>query len=106
TLAEAEALAFVAQLRERDALLSLYHLDGAGGAEAAYRAVWTTRALATRAIAIRREVAGRSAEARSAWERLNLARSRLADEVSGPAGRPGRGAAAGRPLRGVRAAPR
>src|SRR5262249_4403049 len=72
-------LAFVANLDERDPLLSVLRWSGNDLADEAYRAVWTTRALATRAITARRQGLARTEKARQVWDQLRATRRKLAE---------------------------
>ena len=76
TLSEAEALAFVATLTERDPALTALRLLGAA-AEPAYEVVWSTRAMVSRALTERRSLTDADPSAASQLDRLRAMRSQL-----------------------------
>ena len=79
-MSEAEALAFVADLQERDPLLSTYrHLKNVSPNEV-YQTVWKTRALATRALVARRDLAAMGS-APAAWDQLRAVRKELSSLI-------------------------
>jgi CHAT domain-containing protein/tetratricopeptide (TPR) repeat protein len=78
TMTEAETLAFVASLEERDPLLSVLAADRAANAGAAYHAVWMTRGAATRALLARRQAAAGDPKAAALVNELRTVRRNLA----------------------------
>ena len=78
TLSEAEALAFVAKLTERDPALAALRLIPGATADQAYDVVWSTRAMVTRSLAERKTLADSDPKANALIGRLQAVRSRLA----------------------------
>ncbi|WP_250847104.1 CHAT domain-containing protein [Aquisphaera insulae] len=76
TLSEAEALAFVATLTERDPALTALRLTGSD-AETAYHVVWSTRAMVSRALAERKSLIEANPTAAAQLDRLRATRSQL-----------------------------